>query len=99
MARKKAENEVEEVLFRMTVLERQIQDRAGGWILRSGKMWDEGLHAYVLRCACCKHLFLSGRCDKVTCSEACKKKRLRKVRRGNLRNTGKHGQMLIGRMK
>lgn len=95
--KRKAENSIEEVLFRMTVLEKQIQDRAGQWILRNGKMWDEGLHSYVLRCENCKHLFLSGRCDKKTCEEKCKKKRLKKTRKTNLANNGKNGQLLLSR--
>lgn len=96
--RRKSENEVEEILFRMTVLEKQIQSRAGQWIVRNGKMWDEGLHSYVLRCETCKHLFLSGRCDKKTCQETCKKKRLKKTSKTNFAKQDKNGQMKLGRL-
>jgi len=96
MVLRKAENETEEILVRMTVLERQIMERAGLWVLRSGKMWDEGLHAYVLRCANCGHLFLAGRSDKKTCDEKCKKARLRRTSKTNFSKIGKNGQLKLG---
>jgi len=93
----KAENELDAIHSRMTVLERQIMGRAGQWTLRNGKMYDEGLHAYVIHCACCKHIFLSQRCDKKTCDEKCKKKRLRSTSKTNFKKEGKNGQMMLGR--
>ena len=95
--RKKDMSEYERIAFKMTVLERQIQSRAGQWIVKNGKCWDEGLHAYVIHCAHCKHLFLAQRSDKKTCSESCKKKRLAKTRKTNLKREGKNGQMKLGR--
>jgi len=73
--RKKDMSEMERICAEMTVLERQIVGRAGQWELRNGKWWDEGLHAYVLKCATCKHFFLGKRHDKKTCSDACRKQR------------------------
>lgn len=82
--------EYELILSRMSVLERQIMDRAGLWELRNGKWWDAGLLMYVLRCGCCRHVFLSKRADKVTCSEKCKKKRQRTLANKNLTGA-RHG--------
>jgi hypothetical protein len=82
--RRKDCTEYELVLSRMSVLERQIMGRAGQWELKNGKWWDNGLDAYVLKCACCKHHFLSNRSDKKTCSEKCKKARQRSNARANL---------------
>ncbi len=76
--RKKDMTPEEKLLSEMTVLERQIMGRAGQWKIRNGKYWDEGLSAYVMRCKCCKHLFLAKRSDKKTCSEKCKKEQQRK---------------------
>lgn len=95
MARRKAENEMEAIHSRMTVLEQQIMSRGGQWILKRGKCWDEGLHAYVIHCAHCRHIFLSERCDKKTCSEKCKKARLRKTAKANFAKVGKKGQMML----
>lgn len=93
--KRKAENETEAVYLRMSVLERQIMGRAGEWELRNGKMWDKGLHSYVMHCAHCKHLFLAGRADKKTCSERCKKARLRRTRKANFAREGEKGQMKL----
>lgn len=86
MVRKKDMSEYELIFAGMSVLERQIQGRAGEWVLRNGSWWDEGLHAYVKKCACCHHLFLSKRADKKTCQESCKKKRARTNAAHNLKN-------------
>jgi len=82
--KKKQCTEYELILSKMSVLERQIMDRAGLWELRKGKWWDEGLTAFVIKCACCKHLFLSKRSDKKTCSEKCRKARQRSTVKHNL---------------
>jgi hypothetical protein len=95
MLSNKDRTEIEIILSRMTVLERQIMDRAGQWILRNGHMWDEGLHAYVSHCANCRHLYLHQRADKKTCSEKCKKARLRKTSKANFAKVGKKGQMRL----
>jgi len=83
--RQKDCSEYEVILSRMSILERQIMDRAGQWEFRNGKWWDVGLGAYVLKCACCKHHFLSKRADKKCCSEKCKKARQRSNAKANLR--------------
>lgn len=84
MIRKSEMSEYERICAEMTVLERQIQSRAGQWELRSGKWFDSGLDAYVIKCACCKHLFLSKRADKKTCQDKCRKNRSRMLAKKNL---------------
>jgi len=83
--RKKDMSQYERIYAEMTILERQIQSRAGQWELRNGKWFDIGLDAYVLRCAHCQHLFLAQRADKKTCQEKCRKSRSRKLAKANLR--------------
>jgi len=82
--RKKQCTEYEIILSRMSVLERQIMDRAGQWELRNGKWFDVGIGMYVIKCACCKHIFLSKRADKKSCSDKCKKARQRSNVKSNL---------------
>jgi len=84
--RKKDMTDIERIYSEMTVLERQISDRAGQWALRNGKWWDDGLHAYVIKCAECHHLFLSQRCDKKTCGDVCRKQRSLKMQRNLIQN-------------
>ena len=93
MVRKKDMTEYERICAEMTVLERQIQSRAGQWELRSGKWFDQGLDAFVLKCAHCKHLFLAKRPDKKTCCDAHRKARSISNAKSNLKQ-GQRGTML-----
>lgn len=87
---KKSMSEQERIYAEMSVLERQICDRAGEWEIRNGKWWWPALHTYVIKCANCKHLFLADRCDKKTCDDTCRKQRSlenarKNLKRGNVR--------------
>lgn len=86
MARKKQMTEYERICAEMTALEKQIVGRAGRWELRNGKWFDEGLDAYVIKCAHCGHVFLANRYDKKTCSDKCRKNLANKLAKLNLKN-------------
>lgn len=84
--KKKDMTEQERIVAEMTVLERQICDRAGEWEIKNGRWWWPALHTYVVKCAACKHLFLADRCDKKTCGDTCRKRRSNANAKKNLRH-------------
>jgi len=74
------DREMKAILKRMTPMERWLIGRAGQWEFRQGRHYDPLLQMYVLRCSQCKHYHLAKQPHKLTCSEACKKARQRRIK-------------------